>query len=334
MAITSMISSEEKNQILSRFPSYAKLSYEIISYKKVSEVYDVVLAVPFGKRVFLWFTLWHDAPCVYVLEVNLRDNDIANLTRLDWNPSFAVSLSKGTIFAAYMVEESDCIPYYIVDDVFLFKGESLDQMSFQAKMRYLREGFEDVKNTPIFCIVMKKIDEPISAGYSIRYTQYRSSTTILPILNKLQIKNEMKKTISFAFTEVPLQLHSPFYQQNMAFWVRAGKEHDVYLLFAMDSRQQPVFYQYACIPTLDISIWMNGIFRRIRENWNIDLGEESEDEEDFQNIQDDKYVFLQKQLIMTCVFHWTFKRWVPIEVVQGAWIPLRDELVLSRKKIR
>ena len=60
---------------------------------------------------------------------------------------------------------------------------------------------------------------------------------------------------------------------------------------------------------------MNGLFRKIRENKNIDYIEESDDEEDFQNLNEDKYVDLNKVLLIECVFNKKFKRWTPVRVV-------------------
>ena len=59
---------------------------------------------------------------------------------------------------------------------------------------------------------------------------------------------------------------------------------------------------------------MNGLFRNIRENKNIDYIEESDDEDDFQNINEDKYVDTNKVLSMECIFNKKFKRWVPVRV--------------------
>ena len=57
---------------------------------------------------------------------------------------------------------------------------------------------------------------------------------------------------------------------------------------------------------------MNSIFRKIKENYDLDKLEESDDEEEFENISEDKYVFLDKQEKFNCVYNNRFKRWVPI----------------------
>ena len=38
---------------------------------------------------------------------------------------------------------------------------------------------------------------------------------------------------------------------------------------------------------------MNELFRNIKENSNLDLLEESDDEEEFENVNPDKYVYLE-----------------------------------------
>jgi len=62
---------------------------------------------------------------------------------------------------------------------------------------------------------------------------------------------------------------------------------------------------------------MNSLFRNIRENRNLDYIEESEDEEEFENESDNKYVDLEKTLLMECTFHAKFKKWVPMRVVNN-----------------
>ena len=58
---------------------------------------------------------------------------------------------------------------------------------------------------------------------------------------------------------------------------------------------------------------MNNIFRIIKENKNLDYLEESDDEEEFENINLDKYVDLNKKYIMKCEYNFNFKKWIPLE---------------------
>jgi len=71
------------------------------------------------------------------------------------------------------------------------------------------------------------------------------------------------------------------------------------------------------VPNYKTSVFMNGLFRKIRENKNLDFIEESDDEEDFQDQSLDKYVDLEKKLVMECTFHKKFKKWVPMRVLDS-----------------
>ena len=60
---------------------------------------------------------------------------------------------------------------------------------------------------------------------------------------------------------------------------------------------------------------MNGLFRNIKENANLDYIEESDDEADFENIKEDRFVDLQKVVYIECVFNHKFKRWTPMRIM-------------------
>jgi len=58
---------------------------------------------------------------------------------------------------------------------------------------------------------------------------------------------------------------------------------------------------------------MNKIFRNIIENENIDLIEESDDENEFENISDNKFLKnIEKP--MECIFNEKFKSWIPLSI--------------------
>ena len=71
------------------------------------------------------------------------------------------------------------------------------------------------------------------------------------------------------------------------------------------------------IPSYKISVMMNTLFRNIKENYNLDLLEESDSEEEFENIDESKFVDLNKTLIMNCNYMSKFKKWVPMCVTNN-----------------
>ena len=64
-----MLTTEEKETILSEFPKNIKLSYENLVYKKVYHS-DIILAIPEGKKCFAWFTTYNDKNVCFIMEIN------------------------------------------------------------------------------------------------------------------------------------------------------------------------------------------------------------------------------------------------------------------------
>ena len=103
------------------------------------------------------------------------------------------------------------------------------------------------------------------------------------------------------------------------FIVRPNVQNDIYELFVRTrvagTGMIDVFHNFAHIPNYKTSIMMNRLFRNIRENERLDTMEESEDEDEFENIELDKYVSLHKEYKFVCKLNKKFCRWVPISVV-------------------
>jgi hypothetical protein len=101
------------------------------------------------------------------------------------------------------------------------------------------------------------------------------------------------------------------------FKVTPSIQPDIYELHCQDddNNKREICYGIAMIPTYKSSIFMNGLFRNIKENSNLDLLEESDDEEEFQDNRENKFVSLDKHLYMKCVFNKKFNKWQPIKVI-------------------
>ena len=89
-------------------------------------------------------------------------------------------------------------------------------------------------------------------------------------------------------------------------------------------KEKEKFIGIAMISTYKCSVMMNKLFRNIKENSNLDLLEESDDEEEFENTQIDKFVDLEKTVIMECVYNKRFKKWQPLKTTQARIISLKE----------
>jgi hypothetical protein len=107
----------------------------------------------------------------------------------------------------------------------------------------------------------------------------------------------------------------PNHVKEEVFQVKADINTDIYNLYSYDNNSKKyVYYDIACIPDYTTSVLMNKLFRHIKENYNLDALEESDDEEEFENEQIDRYVDLHKTYKMICRYNYKFKKWTPIKI--------------------
>ena len=113
---------------------------------------------------------------------------------------------------------------------------------------------------------------------------------------------------------------------TVIFMVSADVKQDTYYLYTNDEEDPIIAY----IPDYKTSIMMNKIFRNIKENDNLDLLEESDDEDEFENVSDDKYVDTKKKIAMVCEYNTKFKKWKPIKCAD-IYEPIVDKKTLHYK---
>ncbi len=345
----------QMNDIMRRLPSF-ELSYETVSHKKVSTNYNTCLAIPYGKKAFLWFTFFRDQNVCFFMELG-RDKKISRVQVIETD--IPTKLAYGTIFygslSLYDGQGEAKSSVFVIEDVPFFQGIPLAKSTFAEKLGFLNQFFEAYgphlsQNITIALPVMWALtqdqNETIPSiwqnriPYSIHHFQYRSLTSILPLINvpnnhPIMNNTSLNRTISNPsnhskqapiFVENPacffvppalprFDFSKPQYKQPTMFEVKADLQADIYHLYAFAKGSERVYCGLASIPNCGTSRLMNDLFRKIRENRNLDYIEESDDEEDFQDTRLDKYVDLSKTAVLECVFTQKFKRWIPQHVI-------------------
>lgn len=325
--------------LIARFPNL-ELSYETYAHKKVLTSYDICLAIPTGKKLFAWITYDADAGgnACYLVEMNKHYKicKIDKLCALDYSYQ---ELALGTILYGTYTEiesesetESELKKYYfIVEDIYYYQGLNVKHFLYGEKLTYIHEFFTFKGNCmphialPYMCLVngAETMLESLSfyesitsqTAYITHHVQFRSSSSIMPYLNHTYKKKQEQVVFAgeddILFPRTDLDHGAQMSLKTAVFNVKADLQNDVYHLYANNN----VYVNIAYIGSIALSKYMNSLFRNIRENNNIDYGEESEDEDTFQNVRPDKYVDLQKNYTMNCVYHAKFKKWVPVSVV-------------------
>ncbi len=334
-----MLTETEKQQVLTDFPNI-KLSYENIIHKKVYS--DFVLAIPNGQKCFAWFAVLKNENVCYILE--LRENkEIIDIKIV--NCCFDSSLSFGTIFYGTVFNQLNN-NFFAIEDIFFYKGKDVSKNIWVQKL----ELFKIIMNNDIKQIAYNKsfivfglpliknnlddlIKEIDKITYKIKTVQFRNynnknvsqyiefkNINIFENNNisnnkcfksnedaKQDFKPELKKTTNNFQTK-------HITKREIVFQVKPDIQNDIYSLYCYDNDNKLIYYNYAYIPTFKTSVLMNKLFRNIKENDNLDALEESDDELEFENEKEDRYVYLNREINMICSYNTKFKKWVPLRI--------------------
>ena len=321
-----MLTQEDKENILSNFPNI-KLSYEKIIHKKVYN-FDIAIAVPEGKKSFIWFTFYNDKMLCLLLEFDEQQKkQIKNIKIM--NCCFSKFLCYGTIFyGTYFYHENN--PFFCIEDIFMYKGNYILDCSIITKINKICDILKnDIKQLSYnnFCLVFglplifissnesSKIFENIKYKLScIKYYNKNNINSHFMILFDEYIKNNDVKLPEKIYNNEKIRKIEKSNQQinkfTKIFIVKPDIQNDIYHLYSLDNEYSGI----ACIPDFKTSAIMNKLFRKIKENNDLDALEESDDEEEFENPNVDKFVYLEKSYKMICNLNTKFKKWVPIKI--------------------
>lgn len=326
----------EKNKLLDEFPNI-KLSYEKILHKKVCDNVDLYLAIPCGKKVFLWFREINNQPCCLLIELG-KPNHFYDMNIKIVNCCFNFQLSYGTIVYGTFFHYKGT-SFFTLEDIFYYKGEFVSNQLWKYKFELfstiLENDIKQVMYNNNFIVIglplitqnesdMRKELEKIK--YNIRNIQMRnmkkgniceSISLNIFLVNEENIENPKNKNVK---EEKIIRISpTPSIPQNMkkreiVFKIKPDIQNDIYHLYCLDKNNQLTYYDIASIPNYSTSVMMNKLFRNIKENTNLDYLEESDDEEEFENNNEDRFVYLDREYNMVCRYNYKFKKWYPVSV--------------------
>ena len=324
----------QSSDLLHRFPHF-ELSYETVSHKKVSEQYNITLAIPYGKKAYLWFTFYQDKDVCFLLETN-KDKKISNVSIL-FDTHVPCKLAHNTLlYGSLCVFDDRKEPFFIIEELLYYTGIPLFKQPFRERLSFLEmffQAYHSILQTHcpvgVALPMMWTFNENLSPSwqdtvpYQVHHLQHRCLDKIVPYMNEPMTKNILtqKSVQALAvnmFLPPPLprfDLLKQQYKQPTCFEVKADLQNDIYHLYAYGRKSERVYCGLAYLPSYTSSVFMNSLFRNIKENRNLDAIEESDDEDDFQDTRHDKYVDLDKTMVIECVFQRKFRKWKPMRAV-------------------
>ena len=304
-----MFSEEDIRLVLQNFPRF-ELCYEILTHKKVLGP-SAILAIPEGNKNFAWFTRYKNDNVCFLLDID-EHKHIINVKKV--NTSFNDKLSLGTIFYGTSFQNKNT-NYFCVEDLYYYAGKHCHGYTYLSKLEKLKDIFKnDISQTglghksTIFGLPLILDDFQLMLT-KVQMLPYKVSEIKFRFFNK----ESSKKILVMKYFKPGSHKQENVIRKEGIFKITADIEPDIYNLFIYNNGIEE-YYDTAFIPDYKTSVMMNNLFRNIKENVNLDSIEESDNEEEFEDNREDKYVYLDRSFIMNCEYNSKFKRWMPVSL--------------------
>ena len=314
---------------------------------------------PKGRKAYLWFTYYKkDLLCllIFINNKNLHDksNEFYNFDiKYDNTLCYNNVLLNGTYFYKYNTTNlnldksnnslyknkiNNIHHYFVLDNVLNYNifnnvlQKKYCNELFKFKLNLYKNILNFVCNINTIChiylgIILDSYDDIFKIVYKLNYQIYCISCY-----------NSKKYLGNFIINNTLLNKNNLLnnFNNNLGinFKITACLNQDLYNLYILENNKE-IFYDYALIDSYKTSIFMNKLFRKIKENNNLDLLEESDEEEEFENIDLDKYVNLEKSYIIECVYNKKFKKWIPKNLAKNSYIVEKNKInfLINKNKI-
>jgi len=329
-----LLTEYEQNALLKCFPN-AELSYETIVHNKVQSA-DFILAIPEGKKFFAWFTAFKKQNICVLMEIGANkqicDIQIAQCC-------FHDSLAYGTIFYGTIFKYENH-RFFSVENLLYYKGKDYSALSFDYKLETLGFIFSReirqkaytrhciVFGLPVFRVSLSELTKIAAVlPYKIKFVQFREKKN-----------GQGNNCFNLDYSSCSSSQRNPSYKMNtsrenrqLVFQIKPDIQNDIYHLFTYSRDNhfnEDCYYGVAYIPDYKTSVMMNKLFRNIKENANLDALEESDDEGEFEDSREDKFVYLERVYNMVCEFNHKFKKWAPLRISQ------KNERVVTKDDVK
>ena len=264
-------------------------------YYKKNKNYDIFITIPKGRKYFLW--LKNNTEYYYFFEHDTFNNKIKKGFNIKSNKKIAFGNINGTLLfgTCFQYENSN---FFNIEDIFYYNDKYILNNSYLKKISIIKKILDNLHSEEICIglpIIKKNKDELLKEIKKIPYKIY-------------YIQHKFLKKNNYIFNE---KLNER--EKTLVFLVKATNYPDNYVLHYKENNKY-ISYESALIPNINISFFMNKLFRKNNENDNIDLIEESDDEENFENINENKYLIDNKEIKMKCLYSNKFNSWIPINV--------------------
>ena len=308
----------DKEKIITDFP-ITKLSYEKKIHKKVSHT-ELFLIIPKGEKGFIWFRQYKGrAICLSMKLKNKNKIEDIEIQLAAFNPG--LSIQNGTIlYGTFFIYNKRQL--FSIEDILYFMNKNTTPFSQYQKLQLQ------------FSLFNEHLKQMISANHGIvfglPYMETNHSVAI-DVFHKIpytpsHIQHRMLYKRAAYLNQYIRQ------KKYAVFSVKSSVKTDIYFLYCVSKDDTLYKYGICHIPDFNTSKMMNNLFRDIKENRNLDALEESDDEDEFEDIRPEKYVYLNRMYNMLCVYNRKFDRWQPLKIEKDKQIVKHENIYQIEKK--
>ena len=286
-----------------------ELCYAMDRHRKV--VPDAFVVAPRGDRTLIYFCSEEGEDACYMFKLNRHGRPGRGRRLL---ACFSSDLCAGTLL--YGVTQQDD-KRFICEDVLWTRGERVDRIPLARKIAVWEDLFErglgrapsalylDIA-LPVWTEDRAEAErEAAASAYPCRGVFGYAAR--LPGLRPLALPGRAGPTGGGA------AVASGAGRRTVAVLIAEALEPaDTYDLFGQ-GELGPERVGRACIPSLKASVMMNAFLRKIKENSNLDLLEESDEEAEFEDVDADRHLHVGRRVIVRCAYNSRHRGWEPQE---------------------
>ena len=298
-----------------------------------------------GKRSYIWFTYYEKKIFALLILLNSKNiNDKCNeYYSLDVKFDNTLCYNNVLLYGFYFTNKN--YKYFIIENVFnyniyknIIENRNYNNL-YNNKLYLFSKILPSITNNDYnfsikLPLILKNKDEVFKTINSLDYNIF----SIMAYSKYKYLGNYILNSTNNGNNRTHVNNHftNNNYKKIVAtFKISANIEEDLYNLYIINnSKNEEIYYDLALIDSYKTSIYMNNIFRKIKENKNLDLLEESDSDEEFENINSDKFVDLEKMATIDCEYNYKFKKWIPLKLSNNNIISNKElEFNLGKKKI-
>lgn len=266
--------------------------------------YDSCHAIPKGKNALGWWHVSQSGPTCHVLCIDSRSGGISY--GYQYISSFDDVVSAGTIVSGTLFTVKGRA-FFAMTDVYQFAGSMLSDIGYSKRATYIEVVGRHLNPTHYN-------EQCITFGQPVLAASYKELSTKIRDLpyDVGSILYRHKDWGPGKIRPFTVQRKDDGRTTECTFAVTPHIAQDVYELRSGDGKVT----RWACVQSLGESITLNKAFRKIRENSDVDLGEISPDEDEFEDIDPAKYV-KRSTILMTGRYDSKFRKWRLLAPAKG-----------------